>query len=39
VFEWIEAWYNPHRRHTSIGSLSPITFEAVHRAERLTEAA
>ena len=28
VFEWIEAWYNPHRRHTSIGSLSPIDYEA-----------
>ena len=27
IFEWIEAWYNPHRRHTSIGSLSPVTYE------------
>ena len=25
VFEWIEAWYNPRRRHSSIGDLSPIT--------------
>jgi putative transposase len=39
VFEWIEAWYNPHRRHTSIGSLSPIAFEAARAAERLEEAA
>jgi len=23
VFEWIDASYNPHRRHTSIGALSP----------------
>ncbi|HVF06718.1 MAG TPA: integrase core domain-containing protein [Frankiaceae bacterium] len=23
IFEWIEAWYNPRRRHTSIGSISP----------------
>ncbi len=27
VFEWIEAWYNPRRRHSSIGNLSPIDFE------------
>ena len=39
VFEWIEAWYNPHRRHTSIGSLSPIAFEAARAAERLEDAA
>lgn len=28
IFEWIEAWYNPRRRHTSIDSLSPIDYEA-----------
>ena len=39
VFEWIEAWYNPHRRHTSIGSLSPIAFEAARAADRLEDAA
>jgi putative transposase len=27
IFEWIEAWYNPHRRHTSIGSISPVAYE------------
>ncbi len=27
VFEFIEAWYNPHRRHSSIGYLSPVEFE------------
>ncbi len=27
VFEWIEAWYNPARRHSSLGDLSPIEFE------------
>ena len=27
VFEWIEAWYNPRRRHTSIGMLSPVDYE------------
>jgi len=30
IFEWIEAWYNPRRRHTSIGMLSPVEFEALH---------
>ena len=30
VFEWIECWYNPKRRHSSIGMHSPITFETVH---------
>jgi putative transposase len=39
VFEWIEAWYNPHRRHTSIGSLSPIAYEAARAAATLEEAA
>ncbi len=23
VFDFIEGWYNPHRRHTSIGNISP----------------
>lgn len=36
MFEWIEAWYNPHRRHSAIGSLSPINFET---AAALKEAA
>lgn len=27
VFEWIECWYNPYRRHSSIGMHSPVTFE------------
>jgi len=27
VFEWIEAWYNPRRRHSSLGYLSPAEFE------------
>jgi transposase InsO family protein len=27
IFEWIEAWYNPRRRHTSIGDLSPVAYE------------
>jgi len=27
VFAWIEGWYNPHRRHSSLGYLSPKEFE------------
>jgi transposase InsO family protein len=28
VFEWIECWYNRRRRHSSLGYLSPESFEA-----------
>jgi putative transposase len=27
VFEFIEGWYNPHRRHSSIGQVSPVRYE------------
>jgi putative transposase len=30
IFEWIECWYNPRRRHSSIGMHSPVTFETLH---------
>ena len=29
VFQFIESWYNPHRRHSSLGYESPVTFEAL----------
>jgi putative transposase len=31
IFEWIECWYNPYRRHSSIGMHSPATFEGLYR--------
>jgi len=32
IFEWIEAWYNPRRRHSSIGDVSSLEFENTHHA-------
>lgn len=30
IFTFIEGWYNRHRRHSSIGYLSPNDFEQLH---------
>jgi transposase InsO family protein len=30
IFEYIEAFYNPRRRHSSIGNLDPVEFETRH---------
>lgn len=30
IFDWIECWYNPNRRHSSIEMHSPVTFETLH---------
>ena len=38
LFEFIEGWYNSHRRHSSLGYLSPVAFERQH-ARRAMEAA
>ena len=30
VFEFIEGWYNPHRRHSALNYLSPVEYEKKH---------
>ena len=34
VSEYIEGFYNPIRRHSHLGGVSPIEFEAAHRPRR-----
>jgi transposase InsO family protein len=31
IFEYIEGWYNTRRRHSSLGYLSPATYEATRQ--------
>ena len=33
VFDFLEAFYNPRRRHSSLGQISPAQFEARHTAQ------
>lgn len=30
VFEFIEGWYNPHRRHSALNNISPMRYEKNH---------
>ncbi|NKY09838.1 transposase [Cellulomonas hominis] len=32
MFEWIEGFYNPVRRHSGLGYRSPNDFEDLHTA-------
>lgn len=33
IFDYIEGWYNPHRRHSGLGQISPLKFERRHQQE------
>jgi putative transposase len=33
VFDFIEGWYNPHRRHSALDYLSPLDYERAYVAE------
>ncbi len=36
IFEWIECWYNPRRRHTALGNKSPVAYEdQLHASQAL----
>ena len=32
VFDFVEAWYNPHRRHSALGQMSPLHYERTHKS-------
>ena len=36
VFEFIEGWYNPHRRHSALDYLSPVNYERSHHQSPFT---
>ena len=33
IFDWIEAWYNPRRRHSYCDMLSPVDYETAARPD------
>jgi putative transposase len=36
IFDFIEGWYNPHRRHSALDYLSPINYERIQQTESLS---
>jgi len=36
IFDFIEGWYNPHRRHSALDYHSPINYERIQQTESLT---
>ena len=38
VFDYVETFYNPTRRHSSLGFLSPVAFEKQHKLNNSTAA-
>jgi putative transposase len=39
IFDWIETWYNPRRRHSYCGMLSPVDYETARRSDDLENVA
>jgi putative transposase len=35
LFDYIEGWYNPQRRHSALGYESPLRYERIHTATAL----
>ena len=35
LFDYIEGWYNPRRRHSALGYESPLSYERIHAAKAL----
>ena len=33
IFSYIEGWYNPHRRHSSIAYQAPIAYEKLYLSQ------
>ncbi|WP_433017674.1 IS3 family transposase [Kribbella sp. CA-294648] len=38
LFDYIESWHNTRRRHSTLGDLSPATYESTHATPRTNNA-
>lgn len=37
VFSFIEGWYNPHRRHSALGQISPMRYEQQYQQQAVDD--